>query len=326
MPGLVMPIVDFDVAKFSRNFKRKFGLGAPVYNHGTTCVLPALLVRGARPGPTLIACGGVHGDEYEGPRAIQRLYDRLDPAALTGTFLGLAHVNPLAYYNQSRRTPEWIDHRDLNRCWPGRAESAGGSPTEMLADFVWRILATADVLIDLHAGGAGYEFLPLSGFADIDGPSRAASEHAAALFGTEYLWKMPRTDGLLVWEFTRRLGRPAVACETFGRGSLDVAQSDRYLAGLERVLAMLKMTAGAAASVKPGRVVESIYQECPAEGTFVPTVTVGQTVQADEPLGIIVDEFGDELATVKAVAGGVVLALRWRSRVTTDDWVACVGA
>jgi hypothetical protein len=328
MPGLVMPIVEFDLPKFTPGLKRKFGLGTPIYNHGTTCVLPALLVRGNRPGPVLIACAGVHGDEYEGPSAIHRVYERLDPAELSGTFLGLAHVNPPAYYNRSRKTPEWIDHRDLNRCWPGRSEAAGGSPTEMLADFAWRIIAGADVLIDLHAGGTDYEFVPLAGFADLAGPARSTCEQAAARFAPHYLWRMPRTDGLLVWEFTKRLSRPAVACETYGRGTLEPAEVARYATGLQRVLRLLKMTPGPAepAPTPPTPTVETIYQDCPTDGTFVPAVTLGQKVRTDEPLGTIFDEFGDPAGQAKAAADGVVLALRRGSRVTTEDWLACIGA
>jgi uncharacterized protein len=48
--------------------------------------LPLLLVRGARPGPALAVTAGVHGDEYEGPRAVYDLFEQLSPEAMRGSF------------------------------------------------------------------------------------------------------------------------------------------------------------------------------------------------------------------------------------------------
>ena len=46
--------------------------------------LPTILVRGSSPGPTLLVSAGVHGDEYEGVRAIFETCEALDPASLRG--------------------------------------------------------------------------------------------------------------------------------------------------------------------------------------------------------------------------------------------------
>ncbi len=46
-----------------------------------------LAVNGARPGPVLLVTGGVHGDEPEGPVAIQELFDQIEPEALTGCWV-----------------------------------------------------------------------------------------------------------------------------------------------------------------------------------------------------------------------------------------------
>jgi predicted deacylase len=326
MPGLLMPIVEFEPLRFSAGVKATYGLGAPVYNHGTTCVLPALLVRGYKPGPLLVATAGVHGDEYEGARAIRLAFERLEPASLSGTFLGLPQVNPLAYYDQTRKMPDWIDGLDLNRCWPGKAEPAGGRPTEMLADFAWRIISAADLLADLHAGGSAYEFASVSGHPDIDGPSAPLAAMAAAAFAPDYLWRMPRTDGVLAWEFSRRTGKPAVVCETAGRGGCSNDEVERYRAGLMRTMGLMGMIKATPSSVGRAPVpVDTLYQETPSAGSFFASVRVGQRVAADQPLGVICDEYGDPLAEPRAAVSGVVLALRYRTRITTDDWLCCIG-
>src|SRR5438067_12452687 len=39
--------------------------------------MPLGIVRGPRPGPTIVAIGGTHGDEYEGPVGLKNLLDEL---------------------------------------------------------------------------------------------------------------------------------------------------------------------------------------------------------------------------------------------------------
>ena len=68
--------------------------------------LPLLRVTGARPGKRLVATGGVHGDEYEGPRAIYETFDELDPAEMAGEFLAVPVANPAAHWAVSRTNPE----------------------------------------------------------------------------------------------------------------------------------------------------------------------------------------------------------------------------
>ena len=40
--------------------------------------LPIAVARGQEPGPTVLVVAGVHGDEFEGPTAIEKYFDELD--------------------------------------------------------------------------------------------------------------------------------------------------------------------------------------------------------------------------------------------------------
>lgn len=71
-------------------------------------------VDGARPGPTLVVTGGVHGNEPAGLEAARRVVAQLDPARVRGRVVAVA--GNLSALEVRRR---FID-RDLNRKWePG---------------------------------------------------------------------------------------------------------------------------------------------------------------------------------------------------------------
>ncbi len=54
----------------------------------------------------------------------------------------------------------------MNRVFPG---DAGGTITQRIARFVTdEVLARADVVIDLHAGGAGFEIIRCMSFHQVD--------------------------------------------------------------------------------------------------------------------------------------------------------------
>lgn len=108
-------------------------------------------------GPTVLLTGGVHGDEYEGPIALVRLFQNLDIAQVRGRLIIVPAVNYPAFRAGTRTSP--IDEVNLNRAFPG---SRNGTITEMIAHYVTsELLPKADYLFDLHAGGSSLQYLPL---------------------------------------------------------------------------------------------------------------------------------------------------------------------
>lgn len=75
------------------------------------------------PGPLILAIGGVHGNEPNGPRAIRAFVNMLHTQTplISGTFLGL-----LGNVRASSENQRYID-RDLNRCFQPAYISAGHS-------------------------------------------------------------------------------------------------------------------------------------------------------------------------------------------------------
>lgn len=173
-------------------------------------------VRGARSGPTLVAIGGLHGNEPSGITAARQLVSELAPLAprLRGEVVAFAgNRGALA------RGVRFI-HRDLNRRWatdPLRAiaaeDGAGGiaedrEQRELLQalEAVRRDARGPLVLIDLHTTSApGAPFV-------LPGASRASVAFALHLPLTVILGLQERLDGVLANYLARR-GWTAISVE-----------------------------------------------------------------------------------------------------------------
>ena len=106
-----MKPADFHPDNFERGarYTLELELGPPARNIS----LPVLLVRGSRPGKRLVVTAAVHGDEYEGVRAIYDVVRGLDPAVMSGDFLSVPVANPPAFWNGTRSSP--LDDGNLAR-------------------------------------------------------------------------------------------------------------------------------------------------------------------------------------------------------------------
>ena len=131
------------------------------------------------PGPTVYLQATQHGIELNGPATLRRLHGVLESARLAGTVVVVPVVNPLAFDTRSYITPAAYDAQNpnLNRVWPGADD---GSLQERLAAALWPLVASADVVIDLHTGTADM----LEHVRHFRG-SRAGTD-LASVFGTAY--------------------------------------------------------------------------------------------------------------------------------------------
>lgn len=108
-------------------------------------------------GPSVLLCGGIHGDEYEAQLVLRRLAERLEPADVTGRVIIIPSLNFPAAQQGKRLSP--FDGQNMNRFFPGKAD---GTPTERLCAFVSETLfPVTDLLIDVHAGGGDVTVVPM---------------------------------------------------------------------------------------------------------------------------------------------------------------------
>lgn len=146
----------------------------------TTC-LRTHAFRGLVAGPRLIVLGAVHGNETCGTRAIQRVLDELESAALVlqrGSVTFVPITNPLAYQRRQR-----MGERNLNRnLYPNATPQ---DYEDRIANVLCPLLAAHDVLLDLHSFHTAGEPFVMVGPRDNGGTlepfAHAAQEQALAL-------------------------------------------------------------------------------------------------------------------------------------------------
>lgn len=188
--------------------------------------VPLSITCAPRPGKTIVAIGGTHGDEYEGPVGLKNLINTLDPATLTaGRLIVIPTLNVPAFQSAQRASP--LDGGNMNRAFPGRAD---GTITSRIARFVTdEVLTRADVVIDIHAAGAGMEIARCASFHEVADPAQArAMTETALLFGMPFVMVYSSGFGAgLLTEQAEALGKITIGGE-FGYGASADLQGVRW--------------------------------------------------------------------------------------------------
>ncbi len=279
-------------------------------------------VRAAAPGPRVVILGGVHGDETQGVLAAGRL--AADDTRLTRGSVDIVPIcHEAAFHADSRTSP--IDGGNLARVFPG---DASGAATEQLAHHIYtELLSRADLLIDLHTSGGGYDMPFLAGYqSDTPAPGSLA-EQAASAFGADFLWRHPgRSEGRTV-----SVVEQAMYVECPGGGAMTPASVDAYVAGVQRVLAMMDMIsltppdpARQATLVTGGGDMDRDMISVRHTGMFVTDLASGAKVEAGQLLGTVVAIDGQILDEVHAPFDAWVMAVKRRPPVIVDDLVVCL--
>jgi predicted deacylase len=278
--------------------------------------LPVILIRGASHGKTLVITAGVHGDEYEGIRAIFDLTARLDPRELHGDVLAVPVANPPAFWNGTRTSP--LDGGNLARVFPGIAE---GTPTESIAYALdQHVLHHADFYLDIHSAGIACAMPALIGYDASD--DRAMQ--AALAFGAEVIWAHPDVpDGRTV-SAAKALGIPWLYTEMRGAGRIhpdDLQFLERGLQNLLRHLAIIEGTPEPCPCqwrlCGDGNIDNSITAS--QRGFLIPEVDLLEHVTQGRPLGHLVDLHGTVIERFLAPSAGVVVLIHARPLVTPGE-------
>jgi predicted deacylase len=267
---------------------------------------------------------GIHGDEFEGPEALRRFVQGLDPARLHGCVLAVLQANPLAFETFGRVGS--IDSLDLNRAFPGNPD---GFLTQRIAHLlVTEIVEKSDFLLDLHGGGLSYDLHPYVGFNSTPGPLGEASFRLAKSFGFELLYGSTPFPSVLRLEAARR-DIPAILVEVGGNGRLNRDLVEIEKRGLINVARHLGLLEGEPQDLPPTyRVLQAPesgeFIQAPTGGFLISQVRAGQEVEKGQVLGTLVDVFGNELAVERATVSGILVEYRTVPVTRTGDWTYAV--
>jgi len=286
-----------------------------------------LTVPGQAPGPVLALLGGVHGDELEGVLAARRIVRYLRQTPFRGTLRVAAPAHPAAWAVGTRTSPR--DGRNLAREFPG--DPAGAPTQRAAAHLTAHLIDGADLLVDLHSAGKGFDMALLAGYSEGSGELSRRARAAVEAFAAPVLWEHPAVSPGRSLSAAAALGVPSLYVEGRGGGQVRQDDLDTYVAGVLRVLEHLGMLDDA-----PPPAAEPVWVtgdgdtdggvQAAVSGYLVTAVDVGDHVGAGEPLGQVVDADGQTLATVPSPQDGIVMLLRRNAEVDPGDTLAIVAA
>ena len=270
--------------------------------------LPVLLVRGAAEGATLVVTAGIHGDEYEGVRAIFDVTDTLDPAAMRGDLITVPVSNPPAFWAGTRSSP--LDGVNLARVFPGAADQG---PSEAIAHtLAQQVIAQADFYLDLHSAGVAFLMPTMVGYNANDSRGRDAAE----CFGAPVTWSHPTIAPGRTISFAHERGIPWLYTEARGAGRIHPDDLNVFRDGVTNLMRHLRILPGEPAS--PSTIETRLHGDgdieagllCQREGFFVPGVELLQTVTGRQELGRTVNLHGETIETYQATSDGIIALVR----------------
>lgn len=268
------------------------GAGFPV-------ALPLLVARGRKEGPTLGVIAALHGDEINGIPVIHRLFDRLDPARLSGTVVGTLVVNYPSFDRHQRR---YIDGADLNHIMPG---VEGGNASQTYAHrLMTRVVGKLDYLVDLHTASRG-RINSLYARVDLDHEAAARMAH---LLRPQIILDNKAHDGTIRGEATH-LGIPAVTLEIGNPARFQPEFIRSSVRGLRSVMAYLGMTkVRALAESKEPIVCESSFWTYTDRGGLLTVHPhLCDRMNEGERLATLTNVFGDVVREYPVPRDGVVI-------------------
>ncbi len=303
------PVIDkLDTADLATGQSHRFWFRVTDNAIGQGWYVPVIVVRGVKPGPRLLLTAAIHGDELNGVDVIHRLVNGVDPAMLSGSIIAIPGLNTPGLLHHSRAfTPgDGRDGENLNRIMPGDVNS--NDRAVRYAGRLWHRLMrpNADVAIDLHTQSRGTAY-PMYAFA---GSPRARA--IAELIGPDMIKLDPGVTGTVETEMLKS-GVPAITLELNRPESFDRVVIGRAVAGIQRVMADLKMLPEGAAppnNSPPPFVGDTLATVRTSRGGFATLlVDLGDAVVKGQIVARLADPFGRTLESLTAPESGRVSSI-----------------
>lgn len=275
---------------------------AKLYTHAPLHI-PVEVVHGRRPGPVLLVCGTIHGDEINGAEIVRRVLRSAAIRHMHGTLIAVPIVNVFGFVQQTRYLP---DRRDLNRCFPG--SQAGSLGSRVAALFREEIVDQATHIIDLHTGAIHRTNLPQVRAQLSPGSQTSAMAEA---FGVPVILNAELREGSLR-AYAQSRGIPVLTYEAGEALRFDewaIAPGVRGVLRVMRGLGMLavrrRRTSAPTVEIANG----SSWARAPIDGILRPKTRLGARVAKNQVLGLVADPFGNSEGAVIANADGIVIGM-----------------
>ncbi|QFT57712.1 Succinylglutamate desuccinylase / Aspartoacylase family protein [Sulfitobacter sp. THAF37] len=292
---------------------------------GSVMIPISVIANGA--GPTALLTGGNHGDEYEGPVALQELAATLRPEDITGRVIILPMMNTPAFAAGRRCSP--IDGGNMNRSYPGRPD---GTVTQKIAHYIATTLVpAADIVLDFHSGGSTLDFLPFAAAHVLEDKTQEdACMAAMQAFNAPYSVRMLEIDAVGMFDTeVETQGKTFVTTELGGAGTStarSVAIARKGIGNLLRHAGIIAGTPEIAETVQLDMPDETCFQFAMNAGLIEYLVDLGNTVAEGQPIARIWPADRTGVAPIPCLArrDGILAARHVPGLVKMGDFVGLV--
>ena len=262
--------------------------------------IPVHVVHGKKPGPVLLVCAAIHGDELNGVEIIRRLLQVSSLRNLAGTLVAVPVVNVFGFIHKSRYLP---DRRDLNRCFPGSESGSLGARMAYL--FKHQVLDRCTHAIDLHTGAIYRSNVPQI---RANLASSATAEMASA-FGVPLILNSVLREGTFR-EVAEANEIPVITYEAGEALRFEescIRPGVRGVLNVMRHLAMLPPSKKASVKVEPAVARSSLWVRAESDGVFRPMVALGERIKSGQLLGRISSPFNADEVDLIAPCSGILV-------------------
>lgn len=279
-------------------------------NIGQYWYVPLMVAKGCHEGKRFLLNTGIHGDEINGVRVIQKIFAEIDVTQLCGTIIGVLQASPNSLLHISKNwylSSDGGDYENMNRAFPG---SEFGSTTKRHAWKLWNLLwqGNVDYMIDLHSQSTDTEY-PLFVFANFRNP---VARQMAELIPADQIKNDEGEEGTVETTFIQN-GIPAITIEL---GAARIFQDDyiqRSIIGINNVLSYLDFIPFDIQETALNRQCfignEMLSIRAKTGGYAQVLVAIGDEVVANQLVAQQLNPFGDVIADYHTPVAGTILSL-----------------
>lgn len=265
---------------------------------GTSIHLPIHVFSSSNPGPAVLICGGLHGDEVNGIEVVRQI---IDAGALDylnkGCVIAMPIINIYGFINFSRDVP---DGKDVNRSFPGNIDGSLASHVAYI--LTHHILPLIDFGIDFHTGGASRTNYPQVRYNSDD----INSHRLAKIFAAPFLLNTQYIDSSLRWQ-ANQMGKTTIVYEGGESLRLDDFAIREAIDGTYRVLSHFGLIDKVVKKQKSIDLIRNTWVRAPRAGIFKSLKKSGQPVEHGEIIGEINDPYNAENIPVEAHETGFII-------------------
>ena len=320
----ITPTILFDEDGVHHGFLRlPFSRDDSAWGH---IMIPISVIRNGE-GPTALLTGGSHGDEYEGPIALQNLAMSLALEEVAGRIIIVPAFNYPAFCAATRTSP--IDKCNLNRIFPGRPD---GTATEKIADYFQRtLIPLAHSVLDFHSGGKTLDFLPFAATHIL--PDKAQQAQCAAAmhaFNAPYSAMLEEIDNVGMFDTAvEQQGKIFVSTELGGGGSATARSIAIANKGIRNFLihaGILEGEMDIAPSINLDITGDTSFLFAEHDGLFEPLADLGARVEKGDRVAQIwpIDRTGVRPIAYHARRSGIVAGRHFPGLIKTGDCMTVI--